>query len=57
MACLIVLKSYFQNAIDVHSDGDDEDWEAGRQLVQKTLGYGQEFHMFHEENKSGLFKV
>ena len=49
-AVLIVAKHHFKDDIAVTSDGQDEDWEEGRQLCAKILGYGDEYHM---DNSSG----
>ena len=37
VACLIVLKHYMGELVDVSSDGDASDWDAGLQLAKKIL--------------------
>lgn len=49
-AALIAAKQHFGAAIKVASDGDDSDWEDGRQLAQRVLGYGAQYHL----GKNGL---
>lgn len=44
-AALIIAKHHLGDDIDVESDGGDEDWKAGRVLVQIALGYGDEGHL------------
>jgi hypothetical protein len=38
VACLILAKLYFGNDVKISSDGDLEDWEEGKQLVENELG-------------------
>ena len=44
-ACLVSLKHHFGDAVAVHSDGDNEDWELGRKLCQEVCGYGKDFKL------------
>jgi hypothetical protein len=43
--CLIIAKHYFKDQIKVSSDGEMENWEEGKQLVQHFLGYGKDFKL------------
>jgi len=38
IACLIVLKHYLKDAIEVNSDGNCDDWIDGLKLAQRTTG-------------------
>ena len=40
--CLIALKHHFV-AVVIKSDGDNDEWQAARELCQKHLGYGADF--------------
>lgn len=44
-AALIVLKHHLGDLITVTSDGNDDDWHSGRQLVCDALGYGDSFRL------------
>lgn len=44
-AALIILKHHLGDAINVTSDGEDEDWQTGRRAVQDVLGYGGDFRL------------
>jgi hypothetical protein len=44
-ACLIAAKHAAGNDIHVSSDGGDEDWARARQVCQKLLGYGDQYHI------------
>jgi len=45
VACLIILKHYLGDSIDVSSDGDIDDWSEGRALCIQVLGYGDSFKL------------
>jgi hypothetical protein len=51
-AILIAAKKHFGNAIEVRSDGDNIDWEAGRDLCSKVLGYGEELYINEENHRT-----
>jgi hypothetical protein len=40
-ACLIVFKHHFGDDFRVSSDGNTEDWLAGKDACQAVLGYGE----------------
>jgi len=42
-ACMIVFNHYLGDKVKITSDGDNDDWDLGRELCEKVLGYGQEF--------------
>jgi len=48
VACLVILKHYYKNDIIVKSDGDNKDWKEGKDLVYRTLGYGEKFKLDKE---------
>ena len=48
-ACLIILKHYFGNDFKVSSDGEQEDWVPAINLVQATLGYGEDFKIHDKD--------
>ena len=37
-ACLIALKHHFGDDVAIHSDGDEGDWEEGKQLYRDVTG-------------------
>ena len=43
--CLIIAKRHLKKNIRIHSDGEDVNWEEGRQLCQHFLGYGSDFKL------------
>jgi len=43
--CLIIAKHFFKEKIQVLSDGEMQNWEEGKQLVQHFLGYGKDFKL------------
>jgi len=45
MAFLIIAKHYLDGHIIVQSDGEPKDWNGGRELCQKMLGYGNDFKL------------
>lgn len=49
-ACLILAKIFFENDIRVSSDGDIEDWEEGRKLVEDALKTKVTLKEFREDN-------
>jgi len=48
ISALIIAKHHLGKEICVHSDGGNEDWEDGRILCQKMLGYGNDFKLDEE---------
>lgn len=48
-ACLLVAKRHFGDALSVFSDGEDDDWQAAREICQSVLGYGQDFHIRRDD--------
>lgn len=42
---LIVLKHHLEGAIEVTSDGCDDDWKDARDICQEGLGYGSDFKL------------
>jgi hypothetical protein len=44
VACLIAMRHNCPG-VKISSDGEDADWNAGRQLCQTVLGYGDEYHL------------
>ena len=42
-ACLIAANHHFGDDLELGSDGDDSDWDEGREICQKILGYGDDF--------------
>ena len=38
VACLILAKLCFGNDVKISSDGDLEDWEEGKELIENELG-------------------
>jgi len=44
-ACLLVAKRHFGDDLSVHSDGEDKDWQATRDLCEGVLSYGRSFHV------------
>lgn len=51
-AALIVLKHHLGEAVHIASDGENPDWQPGRDLAQSTLGYGAEYAI-QESEESG----
>jgi hypothetical protein len=41
--CLIVLKHHLDNAVQISSDGKDDDWKKARDLCEGNLHYGLDF--------------
>lgn len=44
-SCLIAAKHHFGHAIEVTSDGEEEDWADARALCQSALGYGSDIEV------------
>ena len=44
-ACLVIAKHHFGEKIRISSDGNDSEWNDGKQLCQEILGYGQDFKL------------
>ena len=44
-AVLIAAKHYFGPDISIHSDGESEHWDDGREICQKLFGYGKDFEL------------
>jgi len=42
---LIIFRRYFGESLIVTSDGSDSNWQPARELVQDTLGYGEDFRL------------
>jgi hypothetical protein len=42
---LIIAKHYLGSRILVMSDGESKDWQDGRMLCQRFLGYGSDFRL------------
>lgn len=49
-AALIVVKHHLGDAAHVASDGEDGDWQPGRDLAQSTLGYGADYAIQQTED-------
>jgi hypothetical protein len=47
--CLIIAKHYLKDKIKISSDGEIENWEEGKQLVQHFLGYGKDFKLDEDD--------
>ena len=47
--CLVIAKHYLGDKLVVRSDGDNSNWEEGKQLVQHFLGYGENFKLDERE--------
>ncbi len=54
VAALIIAKHHLGKNIEVSSDGGNEDWKAGREIVQRTLGYGKDYELDETTGKLGL---
>lgn len=44
-ACLVIAKHHLGDKIQISSDGNDSEWNDGKKLCQKVLGYGQDFKL------------
>jgi len=48
--CLIIAKHYFNDQIEVRSDGEiNDEWVFAKKFVQKHLGYGKDFQLDEED--------
>lgn len=47
-ACLVAFQHHFDTDFVVSSDGADSEWDAARQLCQRSVGYGAEFMLDKE---------
>jgi hypothetical protein len=56
-AALIVVKHHLGELAHVSSDGENADWQPGRDLAQSTLGYGAEYAIQGEGDAYGLYPV
>jgi hypothetical protein len=49
ISCLIIAKHYLGKEVAIHSDGDIDDWDDGKILCQKLLGFGDDFKLDEDE--------
>jgi len=49
-ACLVIAKHHFGEKIRISSDGSNQEWNDGKKLCQKVLGYGQDFKLDEGED-------
>lgn len=46
---LIIAKHHLKTDIIIRSDGEEKDWEEGRQLCQHFLGFGKDFKLDEDQ--------
>lgn len=56
VAFLILAKLHLQDQIKINSDGELEDWEKGRKLINKIFHYGVKFNKNQKINQAIISK-